>query len=323
MVELHIQRPHETLMNALINDEAAVKSIRVAPYDAALGAEVKCGDLRRIDGGTRTMLRQAWLDNLLLVFRGQTLQDPDLLEVSTIFGETAIAAVKPRDNLFQPVAIVSNVVENGRKIGVLGDGEVVWHSDHSFHEKPLSAALLYALEVPPAGGDTHFSNMYLALKTLPRDLRARIEGLTIKNDGSLNSAGERRTNDIITDVREYVGVSHPIIRTHESGFDVLYLGRRPNAYVNGLPVEESEELLDRLWAHATQPAFTWAHHWQVGDLVVWDNRCVMHRRDPFDPQTRRIMHRAQCEGERPVRTPGTAAHGFHPSCTRASASAAA
>lgn len=306
-----------------MNDNAVVKSIGIAPYPAALGAEVSCGDLRGIDAGIRAMLRQAWLDNLMLVFRGQTLSDADLLEVSTIFGDTAIAAVKPKDDLFQPVAIVSNVVENGRKIGVLGDGEVIWHSDHSFNEKPLGAALLYALEVPPAGGDTHFSNMYLALKTLPRDLRARIEGLTIKNDGSLNSAGERRTNDIITDVREYAGVSHPIIRTHESGFDVLYLGRRPNAYVNGLTVADSEALLDRLWAHATQPAFTWAHRWQVGDLVVWDNRCVMHRRDPFDPQARRIMHRAQCEGERPVRTPDAAARGFHPSCSRAATPVAA
>lgn len=284
--------------------------IGVRPIDAALGAKIDCGDLKRIDDAGRRVLRQAWVDHLVLVFRGQHLSDEALLDVSRIFGPTAVAAILPNVQLYSKVAVVSNAMEDGKKIGILGDGEVIWHSDHSFQERPLSAALLYALEVPPWGGDTHFSNMYAALDTLPSDLRGRIEGLTIKNDGSHNSAGERRTDEVISDLRTYKGVSHPIIRTHpDSGCDVLYLGRRPNAYVNGLSIEESEDLLDRLWSHATSPRFTWQHHWSVGDLVVWDNRCVMHRRDPFDPDGRRVMHRAQSEGERPQRDPsGANAH---------------
>jgi taurine dioxygenase len=265
-----------------------------------LGAAVECGDVRRLTGEQRQAVHEAWLDHLLLVFRGQSLSDSELVQFARIFGETEIAAVAPKDGVYQEIAIVSNVVEDGKPIGVLGSGELLWHSDHSFNERPLGATMLYAIEVPPAGGDTWFSNMYQALESLPPPLRQRIQGRTIKNDGSHNSAGERRTDAVITDLRTYEGPSHPIVRTHpETGYNALYLGRRPNAYVNGLSIEESESLLDALWAHASQPELAWAHKWQVGDLVVWDNRCMMHRRDAFDPMARRVMHRAQCAGDRP------------------------
>ena len=280
------------------------KKISVKPFAAALGAFVECDDLRFVDGDAKREIHQAWLDHLVLVFRGQKLTNQDLLQVSEIFGTTTKSATAPSRGLYEDIAIVSNVMKDGKPLGVLGAGELLWHSDHSFEEAPLAAALLYAVEVPPVGGDTHFCNMYLALDTLPAPLRARVQGLTIKNDGSHNSAGERRTNDVVTDLQSYVGASHPIIRTHpETEADVLYLGRRPNAYVNGLSVQESEELLNALWAHAAQPRFTWAQRWQVGDLVVWDNRCTMHRRDAFDGKARRVMHRAQCAGERPFHDP--------------------
>ena len=144
--------------------------------------------------------------------------------------------------------------------------------------------------------------MYLALETLPADLRARGAGLKIKHDMTYNSAGDLREGfQPVTDVRAAPGPHHPIIRTHgETGYNALYLGRRPNAYVDGLPVAESEQLLDALWAHATQPQFTWHHQWRVGDIVIWDNRCVMHYRAPFDGGARRVMHRIQGKGDKPV-----------------------
>lgn len=292
---------------------ASQQRIEIKPFPAALGAEVECDDLRTLDHDAKRKIHQAWLDHLVLVFRGQTLTDEELLMVNDIFGTRTISNTTPKDGIAGEIAIVSNVVEDGKAIGVLGAGELLWHTDHSFEEAPLSASLLYALEVPETGGDTHFCNMYLALEKLPASLRARVENLTIKNDASHNSAGVRRTNDVVTDLRTYVGVSHPIIRTHpETGLNALYLGRRPNAYINGLSVEESEALLNELWAHAAQPQFTWAHSWKVGDLVVWDNRCTMHRRDHFDPKARRIMHRAQCAGDRPVRRPGAERNRPHP-----------
>ena len=287
--------------------------IRIHPLPRVLGAEIDCGDLRHVDDETKRQIHRAWLDHLVVVFHNQRLTNEDLLAVTRIFGEPEAAAVAPKDGVYQDVAIISNVVENGKVIGALGAGELRWHSDHSFQEVPLAASLLYAVEVPNEGGNTHFSNMYLALETLPADLKARVANLAIKNDGSLNSAGIPRTDAVITDLRTYEGPSHPIVRTHpENGYNVLYLGRRPNAYINGLSIDESEELLDKLWAHATQSRFTWSHEWNVGDLVVWDNRCLMHRRDPFNANARRVMHRTQCLGDRPAYRRQTANVTLHP-----------
>jgi len=289
------------------------RSVVIRPLPSVAGAEVECGNLATLPQAQKKRLREAWLQHLFLIFHGQQLSDAELAEVSRIFGEPEIAAVAPKDGIFQQIAVISNVMENGKPIGALGAGELLWHSDHSFNERPLGAAMQYALEVPPDGGDTYFSNMYLALDTLPPALRDRIQGLTIKNDGSLNSAGIRRTDAVITDLRTYEGPSHPIIRTHpETGYNVLYLGRRPNAYINGLSIEESEALLNELWAHACQPQLAWRHRWKVGDLVVWDNRCLMHRRDSFDENQRRVMHRAQCAGDRPTYHPSATQRGSHP-----------
>lgn len=291
----------------------STQGLEIRPLPGPLGAEVFCGDLRALDDAGKRAVHRAWLENLLLVFHDQHLTDEQLLSVGRIFGEPEISETSPKDNLYQEVFVVSNVVENGKAIGLLGAGELLWHSDHSFQERPLGASLLYALEVPPEGGNTVLSNMYMALDALPADLRKRIEGLTVKNDGSLNSAMERRTNVVIDDLRTYAGFSHPIVRTHpETGHNALYLGRRPNAYINGLSLDDSEELLNELWAHATQSRFAWSHRWRVGDVIVWDNRCMMHRRDAFDPAARRVLHRAQCAGDRPAYRQESEARGPHP-----------
>jgi taurine dioxygenase len=171
----------------------------------------------------------------------------------------------------------------------------------SYIEVPPDASILYAIEVPDAGGETGFCNMYRALETLPQALRSCIAGLTIKHDATHNSGGFLRKGfDLPADVSRSPGPSHPAIRTHpETGCDALFLGRRPYAYVQGLAIAESEALLDRLWAHAARPELAWYHTWAVGDVVIWDNRCTMHRRNAFDNAARRIMHRTQIKGTRP------------------------
>jgi taurine dioxygenase len=289
------------------------QNIRIRPLCAALGAEIDCGKLTDLSEGDKRVIYQAWLDHLVLVIHNQKLTDSDLIAVNRIFGKPEFSNVSPKLGIYQEIAVISNVVENGKPIGVFGASEAVWHSDHSWAEKPLCAAMLYALEVPDEGGDTEWNNMYLALETLPTDLRSRVEGLTIKNDGSTNAAGEARTDDVVTDVRTYKGPSHPILRTHpETGYPTLYIGRRRNAYVNGLSLEESEDLLNKLFEHAAQKRFVYNHKWHVGDLVVWDNRCTMHRRDPFDPSARRIMHRAQTAAELAFYRPDIVKPGPHP-----------
>jgi len=298
----------------------SAREIEVVPLQRALGAHVHCGDLRTLDPRGVETIRAAYLEHLVLLFREQHLDDRELMDVGRYFGELArpISAayqaegVRGWDDELKHVSIISNVVENGVSIGALGDGEAVWHTDFSFQEVPYSATLLYALEIPPTGGNTGFLNMYLALETMPPELRREIVGRTIKHDASHNSAGQlRRGFAPVTDVSVSPGPSHPIIWRHpESGRDALYLGRRPYAYVNGLPVADSEALLDALWEHATQARFGWHHEWRVGDLLVWDNRCTMHHRDPFDPASRRVMHKTVCQGTRPAppAVPSTESH---------------
>ncbi len=297
---------------------AVSRGILVTPFERPLGAHVECGDVRALPETWNSQLVQALQNHLVLVFRDQHLDPGELLRFGARFGPLRLATRPPAGRIDPPnpyITIVSNVVENGRKLGGLGDGEVVWHTDNSFHEYPLSVSVLYGLEVPPGGGETGFINMYAAYDALPAALKSFVEGKTIKQDtsyvgydtGEGLGGGHRKA-----DVRALPGVDHPIVRTHaDTGHNCLYLGRRSNAYINGCTVEESERVLDELWNHTCDERFTWYQEWHQGDVLVWDNRCVMHRRKPFDPSTRRVMHRTVCQGERPYHSP-TSAREPHP-----------
>lgn len=292
--------------------------LRLTQLSPVMGAEVRCGDVTDIPDEVFPALKQALAEDLSLLIRGQRLTDEDLVAFGRKMGEMDVAPLAYTDNQKQrrhpEVLIVSNVTENGVAIGVLGDAEVVWHSDNSYRETPLSYSLLYAVELPPEGGETEFSNMYLAWETLPESVKSRVKSLVIKHDMTYNSAGQlRRGFAPVTDPVTAPGPHHPIVRTHpETGRHALYLGRRPNAYIPGLAVEESEGLLNYLWAHATQPEFVWSHSWKIGDVLIWDNRCLMHRRNAFDPTSRRVMHRLQFTGTRPYFDPRADARGPHP-----------
>jgi len=273
--------------------------------DAPLGAEASGIDLAGAVGpGDVAAIEAAWRERLVVVFHGQSLSDPQLIAFSRNFGELDPPGPNPYGKPFlashPELNVISNVVENGQPIGNLGDGEAVWHADMTYVEVPPKAAMLHALEVPPpqAGGNTHFADMFLAYATLPADLKKAADGRVAVHDASTNSAGMlRKGYQTVTDVRRTVGAHHPLVRTEtRSGRKALFLGRRPNAYVVGLEVADSEALLDALWAHATQPQFTLCHRWTVGDLLMWNNLSVLHRRDPFDPKTRRVMHRSQIKG---------------------------
>ena len=275
----------------------------ICPVRGALGAEIQFLDLKGINDADFGAIHRAWLDHLVLLFRGQQLTDEDLIGFSRRFGALDLAPIQETGRRFvdgyPEIYVVSNVIENGVPIGSLGAGEATWHTDMSYLEDPPKASMLYALEVPPGGGDTWFCNMYSAWEALPESLRGRIQGLQVKHDGTYNSGGYVRQG--VTAVDDPVtspGTYHPLVCRHpESGRRGLYLGRRRNAYIAGLPLAESEELLDELWTLATQDEYTWRHEWRVGDVVLWDNRCTMHRRDSFDPAARRVLHRTQVKGE--------------------------
>jgi taurine dioxygenase len=275
----------------------------VRNLDAPLGAAIDRVDLSRpLSPVDLRAIEAAWRERLVIVTRRQRLSDPELLAFSRQFGELDPPGPnpygKPFNMQFPEINVISNVVENGAPIGNLGAGEAVWHADMTYIDVPPKAAILYALEVPAAAGNTYFADMYAAYESLPAALKQAIEGKVAIHDASRNSAGFlRKGYKEVTDVRETVGARHPLVRTDATtGRRALFLGRRPNSYVTGMAVAASEALLDALWEHATQPSFTLCHEWQAGDLLMWNNLGVLHRRDPFDPDTRRIMHRTQIKG---------------------------
>ena len=287
-----------------MRDPAPTESgLAVVPTGAALGAEIRGADLKRIGDAEFAMIHRSWLDHLVLLFRGQQLSDEDLIAFSRRFGDLDWGPIQETGRRFveghPEIYVVSNVIENGVPIGSLGSGEAVWHTDMSYLEMPPKASILYALETPSAAGDTWFCNMYRAWDSLPDAIRTRISGLTLKHDATYNSGGYVRQGlAAIDDPLTSPGVYHPLVPTHpETGRRVLYLGRRRNAYVSGLPLAESQALLEELWSYATSDEFAWRQQWQPGDLVLWDNRATMHRRDSFDPDSRRILHRTQVKGE--------------------------
>jgi len=273
--------------------------IRIVPSGAALGADIQNVDLPRLSDEDFAAIHRAWLDHLVLRFRGQQLGIQDLIAFSRRFGDLDWAPVQETGRRFvdghPEIYVVSNVIENGAPIGSLGAGEAVWHTDMSYQANPPQASMLYAVEIPPAGGDTYFCNMYRAFELLPQPLRDRALGLSVKHDGTYNSGGFVRQGLTATDdpVSSH-GTFHPLVTTHpESGRRALYLGRRRNAYIGGLTLAESEALLDELWSYATRDELTWRNEWQPGDVVLWDNRCTMHRRDSFDADSRRVLYRTQ------------------------------
>jgi taurine dioxygenase len=281
--------------------------VQVIPAGSILGAEIRGVDLKKLDDQEFAALSCAWHDHQVILIRDQKLSDQDLITFSRRFGELDEAPVQETGRRFveglPEIYIVSNVIVDGTPIGSLGAGEAVWHTDMSYLDVPPMASVLYALEVPPAGGNTSFCSMYAVYDALPADLKLRIGGLKIKHDGTYNSGGFLRQGVVATgDPRTSPGALHPLVCIHpDTGRRMLFLGRRRNAYILGLTLADSDALLDELWTVVEQREFAWEHAWRADDLVMWDNRCTMHRRDAFDATTRRVMHRTQIKSvQRPM-----------------------
>lgn len=293
-------------MSATAPAADAPATFQVLPTGGPLGADIVGVDLSRpLSDAIFQRIHDAWMRHQVLRFRGQTLTKDHLLQFSRRFGELDKAPIntrgKPWIEGYPDITVLSNITADGEPIGGLGYGEAVWHTDMSYQDITPTGALLYGVEVTRAGGETGFLSMYQVYEALPEDLRAAIEGKLIKHDASYTSAGDLRKGfKPVTNPAEAPGAIHPAVISHPvTGRKALFLGRRPNGYVMGLPLAESEALLDRLWAYATQPQLAWYQVWKVGDLLMWDNRCTMHRRNAFDPSERRYMLRTQIRGARP------------------------
>jgi taurine dioxygenase len=278
-------------------------TVTVRPLTPAVGAEIGGVDLARLSDTQFAAVEHAWHEHAVLLIRGQNLRDDDLLAFSRRLGPLDPPPNQERGRISPPgfpdIYVVSNVLDpQGDPIGALGAGEAVWHTDMSYLDTPPDASMLYALEIPPTGGNTWFCGMQAAYDELPPDLKRAIDGKRIKHDGTYNSGGYLRQGVTPTDdPHKAPGAWHPAVLKHPAnGRPTLYLGRRRNSYIEGLSPAESDTVLEALWAHIAQPRFVYEHVWRLGDLVLWDNRSTMHRRDPFDGAARRIMHRTQIKG---------------------------
>ena len=274
--------------------------LEVSPISGAFAAQINHVDLASLTDAEFEAIYAAWLDHGVLRIRAQTIDEAGLQQFSARFGppEEAptgrMSAAQKAKIKNRYVTQLSNILVNGKPIGGLGNSEASWHSDMTYVEVPPPASILLGIEIPEIGGDTYFANQYAAYEALPPELKEWAERLTIKHDAAHTSVGSLRPGfEPFDDPRDAPGAVHPIVQTHEETHrKVLYLGRREWAYIPGLELEESERLLDEPGRMAL-PANVWRQKWQPGDVIIWDNRSVLHRRDDFPADSRRLMKRCQ------------------------------
>jgi taurine dioxygenase len=269
------------------------------PLSAALGAEIIGVDLsEEIDDHTFAHIQDAWHLNLVILLRGQELSEEDQVRFAEKFGPPAVIHTKQFVRNHPAVMLISNIREDGKPIGALPDGEMHFHTDQCHQERPAMASMLYALEVPSTGGNTLFANGYMAYETLPDGIKLRIEGRKALNAYDYDTAAMRRGTRLAEGVPSYV---HPVVRTHPAtGRKALYVNRLMTVRIEGLPAQESDELLTTLFDHQERREFIYEHVWRAGDLLMWDNRCTLHARTDFSPNERRLMRRVTILGEKPV-----------------------
>ena len=278
----------------------------IRPFEGPLGAEVLGLDLSvPLDGADFARLHRAHLDHHVLVFRDQRITPQQQIDFSRRFGPLQIHVLHQFQLAGHPeVLVVSNIVENGRPIG-LGDAGHFWHSDLSYKERPSLGSMLLAKELPSEGGDTLFANQHLAWDLLPSALRKAVEGRRAEHwylckYAELQKRSPWRPDLSAEQVAQVRPVVHPVVRTHpETGRKALFVSEHFTTRVLDLPETESRALLDELFLHGTRPEYVYRHRWRPHDMVFWDNRSVMHLAAGCPDHLRRRLHRTTIEGDVP------------------------
>ena len=273
-----------------------IADFQVKPLSDALGAEIIGIDLSQpLDEATAHAVEEAWHDHLVLVFRNQTLSNDDQVRFCRHYGDLEeVRTGKYANEEMKHTMMITNVTDTGL-MTALENGDMWFHSDQCYYEIPCKASTLYAMEIPSVGGNTLFANCYTAWETLPTDLREKLDG--VKGHHIYDYAGNplKRGDNIDPNAPQYL---HPVARTHPATErKALYVNRLMTDYIDGMPGEESDKILAQLFAHSEETRFVYEHIWQVGDFVIWDNRCSMHARTDFDPNERRMMRRITVKGE--------------------------
>jgi taurine dioxygenase len=287
--------------------------LTTAGFNAEQNASNVCADIdgfdfENYDDRDIARIRELWLQHGVLRFKRSRMTDAQQVRFSRNFGEFVIHPKQLQEGghpTHPEILVISNAMKDGKPSGAMGNSEATWHTDTWFYERPPAGAILRAVEVPPSGGDTYFLSTYQAFETLDDGLKAAIEGRQIFFQNVYDKTGKLRlgkSEPKSSDFREWSGIVHPLVRTHaDTGRKALYLGgTMEGAWIVGMPLDESADLLSQLWSHTTKEQEVFRQVWDQGDIMMWDNRCTMHRRDSFDPSTVRIMHRTTTSGERPV-----------------------
>jgi len=288
--------------------------VSVEPLSAPLGARITGVDLGApLDEASRTAIHRAWLDHQVLVFPGQTMTEEDQIRFTLLWGDMPVRGRyagrrEEGRRSHESVMLVSNIREDGKLIGSLPDGEMMFHSDGSYDEHPYRYTMLHAVRVPSRGGNTLFANLYRAYETLPDDLKRRSAALRARH-------GYYAGRHVTPEIKATLAIrpssdswTHPVVTAHEeTGRPVLYVSRLLTQRIAGLPEAEADALLDALLDHAERRELIYEHVWTPGDFVIWDNRCVNHARTDFPAGEPRLLRRTTVQGVRPAAAKAEAA----------------
>jgi taurine dioxygenase len=279
--------------------------LKLSPLAAAIGIDIAGVDLAApLDDDTMATIRRVWEENCIALFRGQTLDEEQEVRFAERFGTLArLISQSSDDQRGQNSAVlyVSNIRKDGKLTGVLPDGEMFFHSDQCYTERPAMATMLYAMEIPSHGGNTLFANGYRAYETLPAALKQRLAGMTALNgydaDDYSGGSSTHRPEELSLKAKRF---AHPIFRTHPgTGRKALYVNRLMTHSIVGMPRAESDEILNFLFDHQEKREFIYEHVWTPGDLLIWDNRSALHARSDFDASERRRLRRVAVLGDKP------------------------
>lgn len=280
--------------------------LEIRPLSDALGAEVTGLDLtRQVDGAQREKIQDAFLKHHLLCLRSDPLEPADFARVAGYFGKPQLQLLRKRRHGETPeVSVLDSTYkrpedkpDDMRLVRLSG-----WHTDDSYFATPAKATMLQSIEIPDSGGETRFCNMRKAYLDLPEETRRRIDGLRAVHSYDTKRAPARAIKLTKEEASETPDVDHPLVRTHEdTGEKTIYFNSNRTDQVVGMERAESDALLDMIYDHVTQPKYQYHHKWRVGDILLWDNRCLMHSVNmDFPVGQRRLHQRILLEGSRPV-----------------------
>ena len=279
--------------------------ITITPLSRACGAEIRGVDLsRELSRATVQAIKHAWGEHLVLVFRGQNITQEQQLRFASYFGalgdrKQAPPALRDRaEGIYQDhkkILLVTNIKVAGQPIGAFGDGEFWFHIDSGYTPRPYKYTFLYAMELPSSGGNTLFSNMYKAYEAVPPALKERLKG---KKALHIHEYKRAEKADLSADLGNVPHYHHPVFITHpDTRRKTLFVDRLMTARIEGLAREESDAILAQLYDLGERKEFIFEHVWQLGDFLMWDNRCTVHARTDFPKGERRLLRRCTVEGE--------------------------